>query len=95
MSGDSLSPEGLLKLSELFQLLSDPTRIRIVNLLYSSELCVEDIAHAVGKSQSLVSHHLSRLRARDIVSCRQDGKRSFYRLGGARIERIVELLFIS
>lgn len=90
-----LDQEGLLKLSELFQLLSDPTRIRIVNMLYNAEMCVEEIAHEVGKSQSLVSHHLSRLKARDIVAARQDGKRSFYRLGGPRIERIVELLFIS
>ena len=52
------------RLAETFKALSDPTRIRIVSLLIGSELCVCDLAAALGMSQSAVSHQLRILRDR-------------------------------
>ncbi|MEW5977660.1 MAG: metalloregulator ArsR/SmtB family transcription factor [Acidobacteriota bacterium] len=60
--------------------LSDPTRLRILNLLFYGELCVCDIQHVLDMSQPLVSRHLSYLKTAGLVSDRRDGYRIFYRL---------------
>lgn len=65
---------------ELFGALADPTRLRIVAALASSELCVCDLAAAVGLSQSAASHQLRVLRDRGLVRARKEGRRSYYRL---------------
>jgi ArsR family transcriptional regulator len=65
---------------EIFGALADPTRLRIVAALASSELCVCDLAAAVGLSQSAASHQLRVLRDRGLVRSRKDGRRAYYRL---------------
>ncbi len=67
-------------LAETFKALSDPTRIRIVSLLIASELCVCDLAAALGMSQSAVSHQLRILRDRRLVRWRRHGRQVFYAL---------------
>ncbi len=66
--------------AEIFSLLADPTRLRIVIALAVGERSVGDIAQQVGKSQAAVSQHLAKLRMSRLVSTRQDGARIFYRL---------------
>lgn len=66
--------------AEVFSLLSDPTRIRIVLALRGQELSVNHLADMVGKSPTAVSQHLSKLRWGRMVATRQDGNRVFYRL---------------
>ena len=57
----------LKQLSYLFKALSDPTRLRIVNLLDAQSLCVRDLQEVLGLSQPLVSRHLAILRAANLV----------------------------
>jgi ArsR family transcriptional regulator len=68
------------RLAETFRALSDPTRVRIVSLLAEAELCVCDLAAALGMSQSAVSHQLRTLRDQRLVRWRRDGRQIFYTL---------------
>jgi ArsR family transcriptional regulator len=69
-----------VRLAETFRALSDPTRVRIVSLLADAELCVCDLAAALGMSQSAVSHQLRTLRDMRLVRRRRQGRQIFYTL---------------
>jgi DNA-binding transcriptional ArsR family regulator len=70
----------LAGVAALFGALADPTRIRIVAALAARELCVCDLAAALGVSESAVSHQLRLLRARGLVRTRRDGRLVYYAL---------------
>jgi DNA-binding transcriptional ArsR family regulator len=82
-------PAAVLLLAETFRTLGDPSRLRIVHALALEELCVCDIAAAVGMSQSAVSHSLRALRQLRLVRSRKDGKTTYYRLDDAHIGRLL------
>lgn len=73
-------PEELRGLADIFQILANPTRLRIVDALARRELCVRDLAAVVDASPSAVSHHLRQLRQTQIVRYRRDGRMAYYRL---------------
>ncbi|HSR29084.1 MAG TPA: metalloregulator ArsR/SmtB family transcription factor [Anaerolineae bacterium] len=75
-----LGDASALRLAETFKALSDPTRLRIVSLLADAELCVCDLAAALGMSQSAVSHQLRTLRDLRLVRWRREGRQIFYTL---------------
>lgn len=66
--------------AEVFSLLSDPTRIRIILALRDGELAVGELAGRVDKSPTAVSQHLAKLRWGKVVQARQVGNRVFYSL---------------
>jgi len=66
--------------AEVFSLLSDATRIRIILALRRGELSVGEIAERVGKSPTVVSQHLAKLRWARIVATRKEGTRVYYNL---------------
>ena len=68
------------RLSAVFKALSDPTRLRIVSLLAHHELCVCDVAAALGMTQSAVSHQLHQMREMRLVRKRRDGRMMYYSL---------------
>lgn len=68
------------ELAKKLKSLGDPTRLRILNLLFYGELCVCDIQHVLDMSQPLVSRHLSYLKSAGLVTDRRDGYRMFYKL---------------
>ncbi|WP_040703080.1 ArsR/SmtB family transcription factor [Nocardiopsis salina] len=74
---------------EVFRLLSDATRIRIVLALREGERSVNDLAEAVGKSPTTVSQHLAKLRWGRVVATRQDGTRVYYRLQDEHVRELV------
>lgn len=74
---------------EVFRLLADATRIRIVLALQHGEHSVNDLAGAVGRSSTSVSQHLAKLRWAKVVRVRQDGNRMFYRLTDEHAKRLV------
>lgn len=73
-----LSAECLEEITQIFKILSDPTRVRILYLLSQEECSVNHIAEVLGLSQSAVSHQLSHLRAHRLVKSRRDGKIIYY-----------------
>ncbi|TAM05379.1 MAG: ArsR family transcriptional regulator [Paraburkholderia sp.] len=81
--------ERVAPLADLFRLLGDPTRLRIVLACAHDRLAVGAIAEALGLSPSLVSHHLRLLRAARIVRAEREGKQVFYAAADAHISAML------
>src|SRR5262245_20551239 len=77
-------------LAETFKVLGDVTRVRILDAIARSELCVHDIAAVVGLSESAVSHQLRLLRGMRLVRQRRAGRMVFYALDDQHIVRLFE-----
>lgn len=86
---DMPSVEILESLSDIFKVLGDPTRLRIVSALTASELCVCDLANLLGSSISAVSHQLRVLRNMKVVKHRKAGKMVYYSLDDECIENLL------
>ena len=67
-------------LAETFKVLGDVTRVRILDALGRTELCVGDLAELLGLTESAVSHQLRLLRGMRLVRARRDGRLIFYSL---------------
>lgn len=83
--------DSLTWLADTFQILSNPTRLRIVEALAGRELCVCDLAAVVDGSQSAVSHHLRQLRQMRLVTYRREGRMAYYRLDDDHVARLLEI----
>ena len=81
----------LLATAELFKVFSDPTRLRILNALAVSELCVCDLSAALDMSQSSMSHQLALLRRARLVRPRREGKAVFYSLDDEHVRDILRV----
>lgn len=73
-----LDEETLFLVSQTFKALSDPTRIRILNLLFHKEYSVNDIAETLDLKQSNVSHQLRFLKNLRLVKFRREGTTIYY-----------------
>lgn len=92
----SLSPDieqQVDELADLFHLLGDPTRLRIVLSCLDRPIAVGDIATGLDLSSSLVSHHLRLLRAARIVKAERQGKQVFYAAADAHISGLLANMF--
>src|ERR1700759_2151029 len=78
VSFEDRSPDTIMPLADLFRLLGDPTRLRIVLACVDERRAVGAIAEGLGLSPSLVRHHLRLLRAARIVRAERQGKQVFY-----------------
>jgi len=74
---------------EVFMMLADATRVRIVLALRDGELSVNTLANVVGKSPAAVSQHLAKLRLGRILATRHEGTRIFYRLENEHAQQLV------
>ena len=78
---DSLLPRQIVEgIADLFKVIGDPTRARIVHTLTQEELCVCDLAAVLGMSVSAVSHHLRVMRNLRVVKFRKEGRMVYYNL---------------
>ncbi len=77
---------------EIFSLLADATRMRILLALREGEQSVGAIAGQVGKSQTAVSQHLAKLRLSRVVTTRHEGARVYYQLAN---DHAIELLRVA
>ncbi len=90
MKKKQLPAETVAGLAEIFKVLGDSSRIKIMHLLSLKEICVCDLAAALGMSQSAVSHQLRVLRNVRLVKHRRVGKSVFYSLDDDHIETLFE-----
>lgn len=74
---------------EIFAMLADPTRIRLILALREDEMSVGHLADLVDRSQAAVSQHLAKLRMARMVTTRQDGNRVYYRLANDHANKLV------
>ncbi|MCF0115917.1 MAG: helix-turn-helix transcriptional regulator [Erysipelotrichaceae bacterium] len=81
--------EDLYDLAELFKVFGDSSRMRILFVLFEEEVCVCDLAHMLGMSQSAVSHQLRILRQNKLVNSRRVGKSIFYSLADDHVRTII------
>jgi len=83
-------------LVQVFKLLSDETRLRILMyLLREGELHVTALCERLGQSQPAVSHHLALLRVAGLIEARRDGKHNFYSIKSEHFHRLIAELFSS
>ena len=75
-----MDPRDVDGLTEIFRVLGDPTRVRILDALSRDELCVGDLAHLLGATESAISHQLRLLRNTRVVRARRAGRMIFYTL---------------
>jgi len=89
MTTPPVSDNAIAQLADLFHLLGDPTRLRIVLSCLPAPIAVGDIAAGLQLSSSLVSHHLRLLRAARIVKAERQGKQVFYAAADAHISGVL------
>lgn len=84
----------LVELSDIFKMLGDPTRLRLIFALQGRELCVSDLSEIVQMSPSAVSHQLKTLRTQKLIKSRRDGKNMFYSLDDDHVDSIIATALI-
>jgi len=90
--GRLLPEPELTRLTQLFRLLGDATRARLLYaLLEAGELCVCDLAAATGTPETSVSHALRLLRTAGVVKARRDGRMMHYSLDDAHVRMLLDL----
>lgn len=77
---EQLDNRTVQSLAELFKVIGDPTRLKILHALRKKELCVCDISELIGLSPSAVSHQLRVLRNTKLVKYRKEGRSVYYSL---------------
>lgn len=82
--------EELFDLSELFKIFGDSTRIRILYVLFESDMCVCGIAELLGMTQSAISHQLAVLKKAKLVRYRREGKTIYYSLADDHVRTILD-----
>ena len=81
----------LYDLAELFKVFGDSTRSRILFVLFEAQVCVCDLAQALGMTQSAISHQLRILKQNKLVKSRREGKSVFYSLADDHVRTIIEM----
>lgn len=87
-----VTPEESVQIADVFALLSDPSRVRILfALLEAGEMCVCDLAEMVQMSSSALSHALRLLRTAGVVAHRRDGRMMRYRLADSHVRLLLDV----
>jgi ArsR family transcriptional regulator, lead/cadmium/zinc/bismuth-responsive transcriptional repressor len=81
----------ILDLADVFSLLGDPGRLRLLFALRAGEVSVGELSALTGQSDSAVSHALQLLRAHRIVRARREGRRAYYRLDDPHVRMLLEV----
>ncbi|PLR81369.1 transcriptional regulator [Bacillus canaveralius] len=87
---DSLDEETLFIVSQTFKALSDPTRIKILHLLYQKQHAVNEIAENLNMLQSAVSHQLRFLKNLRLVKSRREGTTMIYSCNDEHVMNVLK-----
>ena len=80
----------VLEIAQLFKVIGEPTRLKILISLFDNELCVCDLAATLDSTISSVSHQLRLLRNARLVKYRKEGKMIYYSLEDEHIKSLIE-----
>jgi ArsR family transcriptional regulator len=83
--------EVIFELADLFKVLGDSTRLRIMFTIADTEMCVLHIAQALNMEQSTISHQLRVLRQNKLVKVRRNGKQIYYTLDDEHVKKVIEI----
>ncbi|CAB3749092.1 Transcriptional repressor SmtB [Paraburkholderia humisilvae] len=89
MAAHELTDDRVVELAEMFRLMGDPSRLKIIVACLNAPMCVSDIAAKYGMSQPLVSHHLRLLRAARVLRAERRGKQVFYEAADDHVKRVI------
>ena len=87
--GSTLADDHALLVVEVFRMLADQTRVRLLWALVDRELSVNDLAEQVGKPAPSVSQHLAKLRMARLERTRRERTQVFYRLDNDHVRQLV------
>lgn len=79
--------------SDIFKLVSDPTRLKILWALLHGEHSVGDLAEDIGVQPAAVSQHLAKLRISHMVSVRREGTKMYYQAENEHVRSLIEQAF--
>ena len=82
--------EEIDQITELFKVLSDPARVRIIWML-NDEICVSELAEKLSMTQSAVSHQLGVLKVNGLVQKRRNGKQMYYKLTDKHVRQVLKI----
>lgn len=89
--GPVLEERYIQPLADIYKVLGDPTRLRILHVLLHNEVCVYDILRKIDMGQSAVSHQLRILRNARLVQFRRAGKEVYYSLADRHVYTLLEV----
>ncbi len=79
--------------AEVLKAIAHPVRLQIVELLQSGEMCVGDIAEALGGKQAITSQQLNMMKAKGVLSCRRDGAKVYYRIENRNVIKLLDCIY--
>ena len=88
---ETSSEKETARLASLYQVLGDPTRLRIILGLRDGEMCVCDLAAFLGLTESAISHQLRRLKEQALVKKRRDGQILYYSLDDEHVSGLLRV----
>jgi ArsR family transcriptional regulator, lead/cadmium/zinc/bismuth-responsive transcriptional repressor len=88
---EASSEDELQQLATIYQVLGDPSRLKIVMALRREEMCVCDLAALTGISESAVSHQMRRLKDLALVKTRRDGQVVYYALDDKHVVLLLDI----
>ncbi|MER7212788.1 metalloregulator ArsR/SmtB family transcription factor [Streptosporangium sp. NPDC000239] len=88
------APRDLSDVADVFGLLSDANRLRLLVALLEGEMCVCDLAAVTGQSESAASHALRLLRAHRVVTSRRAGRMVYYRLADPHVRMLLDVALV-
>ena len=89
---EDLPPEALVEIAAYFQALSEPTRLKILNLLRQQERSVGELAQLCGFTAANVSRHLTMLTKHGLVKRESRGTSAYYRIADASVYELCDLV---
>jgi len=91
VSKEKLEESLVYKVTDFFKLMGDTTRMKILDCLDKSKMCVCDIANVLNMSKSSISHQLGTLRRSGLVRCEKKGKEVYYSLDDEHVKKVIEI----
>jgi DNA-binding transcriptional ArsR family regulator len=88
---EAVSVRALNRLSSIYKVLGDPSRLKIVMALRNVEMCVCDLAAFLGLTESAVSHQLRRFKDLALVKSRREGQVIYYSLDDAHVAKLLNI----
>ncbi|HEY4942903.1 MAG TPA: metalloregulator ArsR/SmtB family transcription factor [Rhizomicrobium sp.] len=85
----SITDDEAIELAEIFRLMGDASRLRIILAALARPICVSDIAAQTKLSPSLVSHHLRLLRSARVLRAERQGKQVFYVAADQHVRSVI------
>lgn len=87
-----MGPETAQRAAIVLKAVAHPIRLRIIELLRGGEMCVGDIFVALGIKQSITSQHLNMMRDKQILTCRKDGAKVYYRIQNPNVIKLLQCM---